>query len=97
MPANPLRAIRGAAESSTVTLGMVVAAVRRAQRRLDDANTELVKFADDGPERDEARLRFDAAADRLDAMLNRRDRLIAEMGGEPWLWSVPPVLEAPHD
>lgn len=83
-----LALIVGCGYSSEVTLGMVVAAARCAERRLDNANAELVACADDGPERDDARLRFDAACDRLDAALNRRDRLIAEMGGEPWLWLV---------
>jgi hypothetical protein len=52
-------AIQGAAEPSTVTLGM--------------AAQEL----------------FDAAADRLDAGLSRRDRLISKIGGGRWLWLVP--------
>jgi hypothetical protein len=81
----------GAAEPSTVTLGMAVAIVRAAERHCDNAAAELVLLADDGPERDEARLRFDAACDRLDAALNRRDRVISELGAEPWLWAVPPL------
>lgn len=81
-----LTLVVGAAERSTVTLGMTVAIVRAAERHFDDAGAKLVLAPEDGPERAAAQEHFDAAADRLDAALNRRDRLISELGGERWLW-----------
>lgn len=80
-----LALVVGAADPSTVTLGMVVAIVRAAERHFDDAAARLAVAPIAGPDREAAQRSFDAAADRLDAALNRRDRHIAELGGEPWL------------
>ena len=87
MSASPaFQIVQGGGYRSEVTLGMVVAVVRAAERHFDRASVELVLAPEEGPEREAAQLGFDAAADRLDAALNRRDRLIAELGGERWLW-----------
>lgn len=85
-----LSLVQGSADPSAVTLGMVVAIVRAAERHFDDAAGRLVLAATDGPEREAAQQVFDAAAVRLDAALNRRDRFIAELGGEAWLALVRP-------
>jgi hypothetical protein len=83
--ASPLRAIRGSAESSTVTLGMALSALRFWEGVFEKAAGDLA-VASDTPERIEARRRFDAANVRLEQVLNRRDRLVCETQGLRWLW-----------
>jgi hypothetical protein len=85
--------VRGDADPSTVTLGMVVAIVRAAERHFDDAAAKLAVAPIAGPDRQAAQEGFDAAAERLDAALNRRDRFISELGKERWLWVAGPADE----
>lgn len=85
MPASPaLQLVRGDGYRSELTLGVAVTSVRYWQRAHERAAGDLA-IAADTPDRDEARRRFDLADLQLEAALNRRDRLIAEMGGERWL------------
>lgn len=85
MASPALKLVRGDGVPDTVTLGLALSAVRYWERALETAAGELVSLAGT-PASDEARVRFDGVSARLDAALNRRDRLIAEMGGERWLW-----------
>lgn len=86
MPASrPLALVRGDGYRSELTLGVAVTSVRYWQRAHERAAGDLA-IAADTPGRDEARRRFDLADVQLEAALNRRDRLIAEMGAERWLW-----------
>lgn len=86
MGAPALTLVRGDACPSTVTLGMALAALRRAEAVYLEANFELVRLSTQGLHREDARRRFDEAVVWFEAMQNRRDRIIAELGGEPWLW-----------
>jgi len=80
-----LQLLTGAGYRSELTLGMTVASVRYWERAIERAASDIAVAAD-GPDRDEARRRFDMADVQLEAALNRRDRVIAQMGGQPWLW-----------
>jgi hypothetical protein len=80
-----LALVRGDGYRSEVTLGMAVCSVRYWERTFERAASDLA-IAADGPDRDDARRRFDLADVQLEAALNRRDRVIAELGGDRWLW-----------
>lgn len=80
-----LQLVRGDGYRSEITLSMAVTSVRYWERAYMRASGDLAILADT-PDRDEARRRFDVADVQLEAALNRRDRLIAEIGGERWLW-----------
>jgi hypothetical protein len=82
-----LRLVRGAAEPSTVTLGLAVASVRCWERNLDRAFDDLLDPASKLSQH-EAWQRVEATHLGLLAARNRRDRVICELGGERWLWPV---------
>lgn len=90
--ADALALIPGAGQRCEVTLGIALSAVRFWEGVFEQAAGDLA-IAATTPDRTEARRRFDIANLRLEAALNRRDRLACETQGRRWLWLAGPADE----